>query len=396
MPSSQVLELVRKYENFRSQTLNLIPSENLLSRAVLEALSSTLAGRYAGRPESYGGSGIFHQIWKRSENLATQVFHCKFSSVAPVSGHLAGMMALDSLCKRRDTILVLSSKFGGYKGYNSGFVPDVFGLKVAYLPFDEERFNINSDSAIKLVNKTRPAAVILGATVFLFPHPVKEISEVVHSYGGKVIYDGSHVMGLIAGGAFQDPLEEGADLLLGSTHKTLFGPQGGMILSNRHHLIEKIESSYLYRFIDNFHLNRIAALGVALEEMKIHGRKYAKRVIQNSKVLAEVLDAKGLPVAARESGFTRSHQVFLNYVNRGEKIRNALETNKIVVDSRVRLATNEVTRRGMGADEMEEIARLVSGGVFANSPKIRMGVSNLLKRHRKTGYTLANSRNSPF
>ncbi|HKW04347.1 MAG TPA: hypothetical protein VJN71_03510 [Nitrososphaerales archaeon] len=319
MPGSQILDLVRNYENYRSQTLNLIPSENLLSPGVLEALSSTLAGRYSGKPESYGGSGIFHQIWKNCEKLAAAVFTCKFSSVAPVSGHLAGMMAIDSVCKRRDTMLVLSSKFGGYKGYNSGFIPDVFGLKVAYLPFDEKRFDINSDSALKLIKKTRPAAVILGATVFLFPHPVKEISEVVRSYGGKVIYDGSHVMGLVAGGEFQSPLDEGADLLLGSTHKTLFGPQGGIILSNNDDLIKKIESGYLYRFIDNFHLNRIAALGVALEEMKIHGRKYAKRVIQNSKALAEVLDAKGLPVAARESGFTRSHQVFLNYGNQGER-----------------------------------------------------------------------------
>ncbi|MGI0080424.1 MAG: serine hydroxymethyltransferase, partial [Nitrososphaerales archaeon] len=247
MARSSFIDLVSKYEKYRSQTLNLIPSENILSPDVSTVLGSSMAGRYAGSPESYGGTKLFHEIWKKSEALAERVFSCKGASVVPISGHVAGMIALDQLCREGETIAVIPADYGGYKGYNQNYIPDVLGLKVVHLPFNQSKYNIDTDKAAEMIRQKKPSAVILGATVFLFPHPVKEISEAVHSYGGKVIYDGSHVLGLIAGKEFQRPLAEGADLMLGSTHKTLFGPQGGVILSDDESIMGRIEQSYLYR-----------------------------------------------------------------------------------------------------------------------------------------------------
>lgn len=223
MPKSHIQRLLSQYESYRDSTLNLIPSENIPSPDVLSALASAMAGRYAGRPESYGGSRLFHEIWNETEELASKVFKANFANVMPISGHIAGIAVIDSICKRGDKIATISADYGGYKGYNSGFIPSILGLGVTYLPF-RDAWNIDSTKVRYLLESSRPSLVILGATVFLFPHPVREISEIVHSYGGKVVYDGSHILGLIAGGTFQNPLSEGADVLLGSTHKTFGGP----------------------------------------------------------------------------------------------------------------------------------------------------------------------------
>jgi glycine hydroxymethyltransferase len=369
----------------------MIPSENILSKDVLRALASPMAGRYAGRPESYGGSKIFHELWEHCEELVEEVFDCDAASVAPVSGHLAGMMALDSFCKKGDKVGVIEASNGGYKGYNEALIPDVLGLESISLPFDLTNWNIDLEPSLEVLDRYKPSAVVLGGTVFLFPHPVAEIAKAVHSYGGKVIYDGSHVLGLIAGGQFQQPLSEGADVLLGSTHKTLFGPQGGIILSNQKEIVKAIEESYLYRFIDNFHLNRIAALAVALEEVKKHGKAYARNIVQNSRALASEMGNRGLPVVGRSNSFTRSHQVFLDYGEHGDEIRDKLEANRIICDSRVRFGTNEATRRGMGISEMKQIAELV-GQSLANDRgrAVSWSVSALVSRFRGIKYTLDN------
>ncbi len=389
MPRSSILKQVSEYEAYRRTTLNMIPSENLLSDDVLRALSSPMAGRYAGRPESYGGSAIFHRLWEDCEELAKAVFRCNDTSIAPISGHVAGMMTVAGLAKRGDTVATIPAEFGGYKGYAPGFLPDILGLNAIKLPFNQDAMNVDSDRAVALIKKKKPIVTILGATVFLFPHPVQAIAEAAHSYGGRVFYDGSHVLGLISGRVFQDPLAEGADVVAGSTHKTLFGPQGGIIFSNDVDLVRSIEEHYLYRFMDNFHLNRVAALGVALEEIRLHGESYSRMVVQNAKALAQRLDELGLPVAGRERGYTLSHQVLLNAGGKGDEIRNRLERAGIIVDSRVRFGTNEVTRRGMSKREMVAIAELSNQALRADKMlQVKRRVKAMASRFSKVRYTL--------
>jgi glycine hydroxymethyltransferase len=219
--------------------------------------------------------------------------------------------------------------------------------------------NIDEAQAAELILKIKPSVVVFGASRILFPHPLKELAKLARDVGAHVGFDGSHVLGLIAGGQFQDPLREGASVLFGSTHKSFFGPQGGSILADDEHG-EKIKSRIFPEFVDNAHWNRIAALTLALAEMKEFGRAYAGQVIRNAQALAHSLSDQGFPVVCSELGFTRSHQVFLDYSgrspNEGRKMARKLEKANLIVDCGVRLGVCEATRRGMKENDMTKIA----------------------------------------
>ncbi|MDW8083649.1 MAG: hypothetical protein RMI49_00400 [Candidatus Caldarchaeum sp.] len=370
-------EVVRQHERYRSQCINLIASENILSPRVKQALASDMASRYAFRPEFYAGTSKVHQIWEMAEHLGKEVFGADFCSVAPLSGHLALMMTLYAIAKRGAKIASVDPKFAGYPGLEKDKIPEIFGYQVLILP--EREINVDREKAVEMINAEKPEVVVLGASLILYPIPVREISEAVHSYGGYVVYDGSHVLGLIAGGLFQQPLKEGADVLLGSTHKSLFGPQGGMILTNDERIFEAINTNTLHKFVDNIHFNRVAALAIALDEIKRHGRRYAEKVVENANQLAVSLDRRDVKPFKSSLGYTRSHQIYLPYVEQeAAKIRDTLEKNNIIADMGVRLGTNEVTRRGMGLKEMTILADYISRAIEGEN--VRKVVVSLAKR----------------
>jgi len=158
---------------------------------------------------------------------------------------------------------------------------------------------------------------------------------------------------------FQKPLQDGTDVLIGSTHKSFFGPQGGIILTNDEKIAKKIEETAFHKFVDNIHFNRVAALAVALDEMRRNGHRYAEKVVENSAELARSLENNGLKPFKTKLGYTKSHQVYLPYQeSEGIKVRDVLEKSRILVDIGVRVGTSEVTRRGMGVKQMSRIARL--------------------------------------
>jgi glycine hydroxymethyltransferase len=194
---------------------------------------------------------------------------------------------------------------------------------------------------------------------------------------------------LIAGGEFQNPFEEGASVLLGSTHKTLFGPQGGMILADKEHG-EVIEKQIFPAFVDNAHWHRIAALSLALAEMKEYGREYARQIIRNAQVLAGTLAEYGFPVACPSLGYTKSHQVFLDYggYKEGRVIGKKLEGANIIADCGVRLGVCETTRRGMKADEMERIAEFIKRVIVDEEDprRVKEDVTKLAKEFQEVKY----------
>jgi glycine hydroxymethyltransferase len=220
--------------------------------------------------------------------------------------------------------------------------------------------NIKVTEAKETMIRLKPNIVIFGASLITFPHPVKELAEIASENNAVVGFDGSHVMGLIAGKQFQDPLREGAHALFGSTHKTFFGPQGGIILANGNHG-EIIKDKIYPALVDNAHWNRIAALTLALAEMKEFGEAYATQVIRNAQTLAKALHDYGFPVVCKHLGFTKSHQIILDYggYEHGRVFAEKLQRANIIVDCAVRIGTCEVTRRGMKEKEMSEIAELI-------------------------------------
>jgi glycine hydroxymethyltransferase len=196
-------------------------------------------------------------------------------------------------------------------------------------------------------------------------------------------------MGLIAGGQFQDPLREGACALFGSTHKSFFGPQGGIILADKEHG-ETIKSKIYPAFVDNAHWNRIAALTLALAEMQKFGEPYAKQIVHNSKVLAKALHDYGFPVVCEQLGFTRSHQVILDYggYKNGRKIAEKLQRANIIADCVVRIGTCEVTRRGMKDNEMLKVAELIKRTIVDEEKpeSIKKDVARLCAEFQKAEY----------
>ena len=387
---SEILSLVKKHEEWRGrQCLNLIPSENITSPAVQSLLSSGLGNRYTARDHFYMGTRFTDEIEQHGEELAKKVFRADTADLRPLSGHIADLIFIATQTKPSDTLMCISPDDGGYPGMWKDGLAGLFGLKAVAFPFSKHNFNIKLEEAKEAIGHVKPRIVIFGASLILFFHPVKELAKIATENGAVVGFDGSHVMGLIAGGQFQDPLREGACALFGSTHKSFFGPQGGIILADKKHG-EIIKSKIYPAFVDNAHWNRIAALTLALAEMQKFGEPYAKQIVHNSKVLAKALHDYGFPVICEHLGFTQSHQVILDYGGNedGRKIAEKLQRANIIADCVVRIGTCEITRRGMKANEMFKVAELIKRTIVDEEKpeSIKKDVAKLCAEFEKAEY----------
>lgn len=390
----EILALVKKHEEWRGkQCLNLIPSENVMSPAVRGLLSSELAHRYTSRGRFYMGTRFIDDIEQYGEEIAKDVFGAETADLRPLSGHIADLIFIASFAKPNDVLMCISPEDGGYPGMWKDGLAGLFSLKAVPFPFSKYDMNINVEETKEAITRVKPKIVIFGASLITFPHAVKELTEVAHENGAHAGFDGSHVMGLIAGEHFQDPLKEGASALFGSTHKTLFGPQGGMILADKDH--GEIMKAKIYpTFVDNAHWNRIAALTLALAETKKFGKAYAEQVTRNAKTLAAALYDYDLPVTCQHLGFTQSHQVLLDYggFEHGRVVAEKLQCGNIIVDCGVRIGTCEVTRRGMKEREMLKIAELIKRTVIDKEQpeNVKKEVAKLCAEFKKVEYCFEN------
>ena len=357
----ELLSLVERHEQWRGQEcVNLIPAENVMSPAVRSLLSSDFGHRYTSREKFYMGTRFIDEIEQHGEELAKSLFESETADLRLLSGHIADLAFLACFTKPEDAVLCVSPDDGGYPGFWEQGLSKLLRLRMIRFPFSKENMNIKVEEATDLILREKPKVVIFGASIFLFPHPLRILAKAAHDVDAHVGYDGSHVLGLIAGGEFQDPLREGSQALFGSTHKTFFGPQGGIIVADKEHG-EAVKKRIHPEFVDNAHWNRIAALTLALAEMKSYGKEYARQVVRNAQSLAKALAEDGFPVACPQLGYTQSHQVLLDYggYEEGGVIARKLEKANIIVDVGVRLGVCEVTRRGMREEEMQRIALFI-------------------------------------
>ncbi len=386
-----IISLVEKHQRWRAhECINLIPSENMMSPPVGNLLSADLGSRYTSPDRFYMGTMFIDEIEQCGEKLARQVFHSEVADLRPLSGHIADLIFLSCFSSPEETLLCVSAADGGYPGIWKTGAPSFLKLRTIGFPFSKEKMNIDANRASELILSVKPKAVVFGASLFLFPHPVRELAKVARENGATVGFDGSHVLGLIAGGQFQDPLIEGASVLFGSTHKSFFGPQGGIILADKEHG-ETIKKRIHPGLVDNAHWNRIAALTLALAEMQRFGKAYARQVVRNAKALAKALWEFSFPVACASLGFTKSHQVFLDFggFRKGRSIAKKLERANIIVDCGVRLGVCELTRRGMKEQEMEDVAefikRVIKDG--ENTETVKLEVVKFMRDFQKTKFS---------
>lgn len=373
-------KLIKKHENWRTkQTLNLVASENFASPEARRFLSTDLSNRYSARDHFYRGTRYADEIESMAVDVARNLYKAKFADIRPISGHTCSLILYLSFLKSGNKVVTCPPKYGGYPGSSELGLGSLLSLRNLYFPYDPELMNIIPRETLTMLKSERPELTIFGSSFIPFPYEIKK--SVPTDYGGLIAYDGSHVMGLIAGGQFQDPLREGCSILMGSTHKSLFGPQGGLILSNDEQTFSVIDRKVHPGIVDNIHWNRVASLTYAMLELSRFGAKYASQVVKNSKALAKALHELGVPIKCTSIGFTMSHQVLLDFdERRSAEIADILQSVDVISDVGIRLGTSEATRRGMKEREMEIIATIVS-----DSLKPRMKKEEMKRRvHRLT------------
>ena len=388
----------------------MIASENILSPLVAKAVNSDLHGRYAeGLPgrRYYQGCDDFDSIESLGIESAKRVFNCNFTNIQSTSGTVSNIATLKALVKPGETITAVSTADGGHISHARMGAVGVRGLNLVTYPWDIDRMEPDIDASIKMIRETKPNLALFGQSVFLFPTPLKELADAAHDVGAKVMYDGAHVLGLIAGGQFQDPLREGADVMTGSSHKTFPGPQGGLVLSNSsdEKFHRKLNNSIFPGTCSSYHLHHVAGKAVALAEFEEFGTDYAKNIVANAKSLATALAAEGFDVLAEDRGYTASHQVLTRHgeidSGAGRKAAELLEKSGIITNmnmlpgdtkamqpSGLRLGVPELTRVGMGTDEMKDVAIFFSRALLKNEDvsKIKSDVKLFKSNYQTVKY----------
>ena len=396
-------ELAVKHQDFFRKSIPLIASENIMSRLAMEMLITDLGFRYAeGLPHHryYQGNIFVDQIEDKVMELANKLFRSTQSDPRPVSGTNANTSVIYGLLKPGDKIATPDLSGGGHISAAKFGAVGLRGLDIVTYPYDKETMTILPDEASKMIIREKPKVCLVGQSVFLFPAPLKELQVAFQEVGCRVWYDGAHVLGLIAGKQFQDPLREGAELITGSTHKTLPGPQHGIILGKTgEETWKSVQRGVFPGTLSNHHLNAMAALGVTLAEEIEFGEDYAKQIIRNSKILAGELSENGIKVLGESRGFTESHTLVADVRKQGggRKVAEYLEKCGIVLNknllpwddskrsqdpSGIRIGTQEITRIGFKEKDVRELASIMVNAInnFPDPEKIQMEVKELKSR----------------
>ncbi len=418
----KIFSSLEKHHEWFESSIPLIASENIPSPAVREAVMSDFGNRYAeGWPGErvYAGCTYIDEVEIQCMELAQKLFKAEFADVRSVSGVVANLAIYSAYSNPGDVMIASSIPAGGHishgKKEHSGTAGLVHGLDIEFFAFDPVEMTLDVDKTKAKVEDLKsqgklPKIAMFGGSVFLFPHPVKELADFLKGHGMHINYDAAHVAGLIAGGKFQDPLREGTDTMTMSTHKTLFGPQGGLVLGFEKHA-EPIKKAMFPGLTSSHHIHHMGAKAVAFAEALEFGKDYAEQTIKNAKALASELNNLGFKVLGEKRGYTESHQTVVNVLDYGDGgiIEADLEKANIIVNRQlipgdlkanrhymhpggIRLGTSEITRLGMKESEMKEIASLIKQVVVdkKDAGEIAAHVKEFKTDFKKTQYCFDN------
>ncbi len=396
----------RMHDEWRRECINLIASENVMSPRAEELYVNDMMHRYAeGLPfkRYYQGHKYLDQMEAKTQEMFCRLFGAGRTDLRPLSGTIANLAVFVAMLREGDVVASLGVPHGAHVSHTIHGALGLKNVEVVELPFDNQELNVDVERATRLIEQKRPRLVILGASLFLFPHPVRELADATRSAGGMLVYDAAHVLGLVAGGEFQDPFREGADIVTSSTHKTFPGPQGGVVMATDSVDFRAIEQAIFPRLVCNHHIHRIPALAQTAWEMWKYGRDYARQTIRNARVLAGELASLGFRVLGEDKNYTESHQVVLDVreYGGGRKIAELLEGNNIIANknmipgdetspetmknpSGIRIGTQEMTRWGCKEDDMREIARLIRDAI--NGENVKQRVIEFRKRFQEVQY----------
>ncbi|MBM6898921.1 MAG: serine hydroxymethyltransferase [Gemmiger sp.] len=368
-------ELVRQRQN-----IELIASENIVSPAVMAAMGSVLTNKYAeGYPghRYYGGCQYVDEVEQLAIDRACKLFGAKYANVQPHSGAQANLAVYFALLDVGDTVMGMDLSQGGHLTHGSPV--NMSGKNYHFVSYGVgEDGRIDYAALAKQVAKVRPKLLVAGASAYPRAIDFEKLAEIAHGYGAMLMVDMAHIAGLVAGGAHQNPVPY-ADVVTTTTHKTLRGPRGGLILTNNEYLIKRINSAIFPGTQGGPLEHVIAAKAVCFgEALQPSFKEYARKIVENAAALADGLTARGVKLV---SGGTDNHLLLIDLTDEnctGKELEHNLDEVHITankntvpgekrspfVTSGVRVGTPAVTTRGMGPAEMKIIADCIADCIF--------------------------------
>jgi len=373
--------------------ISLDPAANAMNPRAERALAAGLSSRPSlGWPGAKYETGLeaIEAIEVAAMELATRVFGARFAEVRVPSGAIGNLYCFMATCSPGDHIVVPPATIAGHVTHHDRGAAGLYGLHVHAAPIDATEYTVDVDALAALVDRVRPSLVTIGGSLNLFPHPVAEVAEIAHAHGAKVLYDAAHVSGLLAGGVWPNPLDQGADMMSLSTYKSLGGPAGGLVLTNDADLAARIDEIAHPGLTANFDAGVTAALALSLLDWVEFGHAYAEAFVANGMALASALETQGVPVFRTSRGATSSHQlaVVADQYGGGDAAAQRLRTANLLASaiglphaSGLRLGTSEPTRWGMTPDTMVELASLIARALHDDPASVAAEVTALKRRH---------------
>jgi len=388
----QIAELIRQEEQRQASTLELIASENHVSKAVMEAAGSCLTNKYAeGYPGAryYGGCGLYDQIETLAIERAKKLFGCNFANVQPHSGANANLAAFMALMNPGDPFVAINLASGGHLTHGMKLNASAIFYKPDFYELDPKTEQIDFDSVRHKAREVKPKMIICGYSAYPRTIDFKRFREIADEVGAYLMADVAHIAGLIVGGAHPSPFPH-AHVVTTTTHKTLRGPRGGLILTNDEELAKKINQKVFPGTQGGPLMHIIAAKAVAFgEDLKPEFKTYAAQIVKNAKALAGSLQKKGYRL---QSGGTDNHLMLVDLRARNENFtgadaEKALEAAGIIcnknailndprppkVTSGVRLGTPALTTRGLKEADMETVADFIDRALLAKDDAGALG-----------------------
>lgn len=397
----EIAEAIVAEQERQNSHIELIASENWTSKAVMAAMGSPLTNKYAeGYPghRYYGGCGCVDVVENLARERAKELFHCEYANVQPHSGAQANMAVFMAMMQPGDTFMGMNLDQGGHLSHGSPV--NFSGMYFNCVPYgvDDNGF-IDYEKVREIAKECKPKLIVAGASAYARTIDFKKFREIADEVGAYLMVDMAHIAGLVAGGQHPSPIGI-ADVVTTTTHKTLRGPRGGLILSSQ-------EAADKFKFNKAVFpgsqggplMHVIAAKAVCLKEaLQPEFREYAKNIVLNAQALAKGLTKRGLSLV---SGGTDNHLMLLNLVPQdltGKVVENLLDEANITankntipndpqkpfVTSGIRLGTPAVTTRGFNTDDLDKVAEAISLVVLEGSssiPKAKEIVKSLTDKY---------------
>jgi glycine hydroxymethyltransferase len=392
----------RNRQIHEEECFNLDPAANVMNPRAEEILASGLSSRPSlGYPKDKYETGLeaIEEIEVMTAELCAEIFKADYAEIRVPSGAISNLYAFMATCQPGDAIIAPPPSIGGHVTHHEAGCAGLYGLKVHHAPVSVENYSVDIEALRILAHKVKPKLITVGGSLNLFPHDVRGAREVADEVGAKLLFDAAHQCGIIAGESWSNPLRDGAHIMTMSTYKSLGGPAGGLIVSNDAALATKLESIAFPGMTANFDAGKSAALALTMLDWQEYGSAYAEAMIATAQRFAAELDKAGIPVFAKERGYTESHQfaVLAESFGGGQaasaRLRQAgfltcgigLPVAPVEGDlNGLRIGTSEIVRWGVTVEGIPEIAQLLARALRADKPEaLAKEVSTLRKKYQE-------------